>query len=129
MRLAQDLYEGVEIGPEGAVGLITYMRTDSTRVSRHRATEARKYVQMLFGDEFVAKTIQLYGDGKSKNAQEAHEAIRPTDPTRRPEHIQTLSLRRSVQALSAHLAAVHCVADVAGCFRYDHCRFRSRRPP
>jgi DNA topoisomerase-1 len=88
MRLAQDLYEGVELGPEGAVGLITYMRTDSTRVSETSATEARKYVQMLFGNEFVANTIQLYGDGKSKNAQEAHEAIRPTDPTRRPEHIQ-----------------------------------------
>ncbi len=88
MRLAQDLYEGVELGPEGAVGLITYMRTDSTRVSETAAGQARDYVKMLFGDEFVAKTIQLYGDGKSKNAQEAHEAIRPTDPTRRPEHIQ-----------------------------------------
>jgi DNA topoisomerase-1 len=88
MRLAQNLYEGVELGPEGAVGLITYMRTDSTRVSEVSATQARDYVQMLFGKEFVAKNIQLYGDGKSKNAQEAHEAIRPTDPTRRPEHIQ-----------------------------------------
>jgi DNA topoisomerase-1 len=88
MRLAQDLYEGVELGDEGAVGLITYMRTDSTRVSEVSAVQARDYVQMLFGKEFVAKTIQLYGDGKSKNAQEAHEAIRPTDPTRRPEHIQ-----------------------------------------
>ncbi len=88
MRLAQNLYEGVDIGPEGAVGLITYMRTDSTRVSETAAGQARDYVKMLFGDDFVAKTIQLYGDGKSKNAQEAHEAIRPTDPTRRPEHIQ-----------------------------------------
>src|SRR5205823_4823290 len=88
MRLAQDLYEGIEIGPEGAVGLITYMRTDSTRVSPTAAEHARDYLKMLFGDDFVAKTIQLYGDGKSKNAQEAHEAIRTTDPTRRPEHIQ-----------------------------------------
>src|SRR5467141_1116840 len=80
MRLAQDLYEGVELGPEGAVGLITYMRTDSTRVSEISATQARDYVRTLFGPEFVAKNIQLYGDGKSKNAQEAHEAIRPTDP-------------------------------------------------
>ncbi|HEY4953691.1 MAG TPA: type I DNA topoisomerase [Gemmatimonadaceae bacterium] len=88
MRLAQDLYEGVELGDEGAVGLITYMRTDSTRVSEVSATQARDYVKMLFGNDFVAKTLQLYGDGKSKNAQDAHEAIRPTDPTRRPEHIQ-----------------------------------------
>jgi DNA topoisomerase-1 len=88
MRLAQDLYEGVDIGDEGAVGLITYMRTDSTRVSEVSAAQARDYVQMLFGEEFVAKSVQLYGDGKSKNAQEAHEAIRPTDATRRPEHIQ-----------------------------------------
>jgi DNA topoisomerase I len=88
MRLAQDLYEGVEIGPEGAVGLITYMRTDSTRVSETAASQARDYVKMLFGEEFVARTVQLYGDGKSKNAQEAHEAVRPTDPTRRPEHIE-----------------------------------------
>jgi len=88
MRLAQDLYEGVEVGEDGAVGLITYMRTDSTRVSEVSATQARDYVQMLFGKEFVSKTLQLYGDGKSKNAQDAHEAIRPTDPTRRPEHIQ-----------------------------------------
>ncbi len=88
MRLAQNLYEGVELGPEGAVGLITYMRTDSTRVSEVSATQARDYVKLLFGQEFVSTNIQLYGDGKSKNAQEAHEAIRPTDPTRRPEHIQ-----------------------------------------
>jgi DNA topoisomerase-1 len=88
MRLAQDLYEGVEVGEEGAVGLITYMRTDSTRISEISATQAREYVQTLFGKEFVASSIQLYGDGKSKNAQDAHEAIRPTDPTRRPDAIK-----------------------------------------
>ncbi|MEO7368018.1 MAG: type I DNA topoisomerase, partial [Gemmatimonadaceae bacterium] len=88
MRLAQDLYEGVEVGEEGGVGLITYMRTDSTRVSETSATQARDYVQTLFGKEFVSSSIQLYGDGKSKNAQDAHEAIRPTDPTRRPDAIK-----------------------------------------
>jgi DNA topoisomerase-1 len=87
MRLAQDLYEGVDIGPEGAVGLITYMRTDSTRVSETSATQARDYVKMMYGPEYQSSALQLYGDGKSKNAQDAHEAIRPTDPTRRPEHI------------------------------------------
>jgi DNA topoisomerase I len=87
MRLAQDLYEGIEIGPEGSVGLITYMRTDSTRVSEASATQARDYVAMMYGEEFRSASLQLYGDGKAKNAQDAHEAIRPTDPTRRPEHI------------------------------------------
>ena len=87
MRLAQDLYEGVDIGPEGAVGLITYMRTDSTRVSETSAGQARDYVRLMYGEEYQSASIQLYGDGKSKNTQDAHEAIRPTDPTRRPEHI------------------------------------------
>lgn len=87
MRLAQDLYEGVEIGPEGAVGLITYMRTDSTRVSETSAVQARDYVKLMYGAEYQSASVQLYGDGKAKNTQDAHEAIRPTDPTRRPEHI------------------------------------------
>jgi len=88
MRVAQDLYEGIEIGAEGAVGLITYMRTDSTRVAESAAGQAREYLRTLFGEEFVCKTPQLYGDGKSKNAQDAHEAIRPTDPTRRPDALK-----------------------------------------
>ena len=87
MRLAQDLYEGIEIGPEGSVGLITYMRTDSTRVSETSAAQAREYIGMMYGPEFQSASIQLYGDGKAKNTQDAHEAIRPTDPTRRPDHI------------------------------------------
>lgn len=87
MRLAQDLYEGIEIGPEGSVGLITYMRTDSTRVSELSAQQARDYVAMMYGKEYQSAALQLYGDGKAKNAQDAHEAIRPTEPTRRPEHI------------------------------------------
>ena len=88
MRVAQDLYEGIDIGPEGAVGLITYMRTDSTRVAESAATQAQDYLRVLFGKEFLAKGIQLYGDGKSKNAQDAHESVRPTDPTRRPDDIR-----------------------------------------
>ncbi|MEO8193825.1 MAG: type I DNA topoisomerase [Gemmatimonadales bacterium] len=87
MRLAQDLYEGIEIGPEGSVGLITYMRTDSTRVSELSASQARDYVALMYGKEYQSPSLQLYGDGKSKNTQDAHEAIRPTDPTRRPEHV------------------------------------------
>jgi DNA topoisomerase-1 len=88
MRVAQDLYEGVEMGDEGAAGLITYMRTDSTRVAESAAIQARDYLRTLFGDSFLAKAPQLYGDAKSKNTQDAHEGIRPTDPTRRPETVK-----------------------------------------
>ena len=88
MRIAQDLYEGVELGSEGAVGLITYMRTDSTRVAESAAGAARDYLRSLFGAEFLADGMRLYGDGKGKNTQDAHEAIRPTDPTRRPDEVR-----------------------------------------
>ncbi|HEX6251790.1 MAG TPA: type I DNA topoisomerase, partial [Gemmatimonadaceae bacterium] len=89
MQTAQRLYEGVELGKEGAVGLITYMRTDSTRVSEGAAGEAQKWLRQTFGPESVAKAPQLYGGGKGKaRTQDAHEAIRPTDPTRRPEDVK-----------------------------------------
>jgi DNA topoisomerase-1 len=88
MRLAQDLYEGIELGSEGGVGLITYMRTDSTRVAESAATAARDHLRVLFGQEYLAPQAQLYGDGKAKNAQDAHEGIRPTDPSRRPELVK-----------------------------------------
>lgn len=88
MRLAQDLYEGIDIGPEGAVGLITYMRTDSTRVAESAADAARSYIRTLFGAEFLADGPRLFGDGKGKNTQDAHEAVRPTDPTRRPDAVR-----------------------------------------
>ena len=89
MRVAQSLYEGVEVGEESAVGLITYMRTDSTRIAESAAGQARDYLRGLFGAEFLASAPQLYADGKkAKNTQDAHEAIRPTDPARRPDHIR-----------------------------------------
>jgi DNA topoisomerase-1 len=88
MRVAQDLYEGIDIGPEGAVGLITYMRTDSTRVAESAAAQAREYLRGLFGAEYLAAGLQLYGDGKAKNTQDAHESVRPTDPTRRPDELR-----------------------------------------
>src|SRR6202048_312074 len=88
MRLAQDLYEGIEIGEEGAVGLITYMRTDSTRVAPSAADQARDYIKLMYGQQYLPDAPRLYTDGKAKNAQDAHESIRPTDPTRRPEHIR-----------------------------------------
>ena len=87
MRVAQDLYEGVELGSEGAVGLITYMRTDSTRVAESAAAAARDYLKTLFGKEFLADGMRLYGDGKQRT-QDAHEAVRPTDPTHRPDEVR-----------------------------------------
>lgn len=87
MRVAQDLYEGIELGDEGAVGLISYMRTDSTRIAEVAAAQARDHLRTLFGKEFLADGPQLYGGGK-KNTQDAHEAIRPTDPARRPEQVK-----------------------------------------
>jgi DNA topoisomerase-1 len=88
MRLAQNLYEGIELGKsEGAVGLITYMRTDSSRVAESAADAAREYLRGHFAAEFLAKEKQLYGAGKDSNAQDAHEGIRPTDPSRAPESV------------------------------------------
>lgn len=89
MRLAQDLYEGIDLGDEGATGLITYMRTDSTRVAPTAAELAREYLHTLFGKESLASGPQLYG--KAANAtktQDAHEAVRPTDPARRPDTLK-----------------------------------------
>jgi len=87
MRLAQDLYEGIDIGAEGAVGLITYMRTDSPRISEVAAAAARETLKAEFGESFLAATPQLYPSGKA-NAQDAHEGVRPTDPARKPDQLQ-----------------------------------------
>ena len=89
MRLAQNLYEGIEVSrAEGAVGLITYMRTDSTRVSASAVTPAREWLTNQYSAEFLAKTPMFYGAAEATNAQDAHEGIRPTDPTRTPESVQ-----------------------------------------
>ena len=124
MRVAQDLYEGIEIGDEGAVGLITYMRTDSTRVAESAAQQARDYLRMLFGEEFVCKTPQLYGERKIKEragGAREHSSDGSDASSRRDEEV---SERRPVQALSAHLAALHGVADDAGGLRHDDRRLR-----
>ncbi len=85
MLIAQQLYEGVELGPLGSVGLITYMRTDSTRVANEAQEEARKYVTEVFGKAFIpAKARQV----SRKGAQDAHEAIRPTSAYRHPDEIK-----------------------------------------
>ncbi len=86
MTLAQQLYEGIEVGAEGATGLITYMRTDSTRISNEAMTEARELIQSRFGSEYLPATPNVYKTQKA--AQEAHEAVRPTSATRDPESIR-----------------------------------------
>ena len=86
MVVAQQLYEGVEIGKEGAVGLITYMRTDSFRVAQEAQEWARKFIEKTFGKDYLPEKPPVY---KSKaSAQEAHEAIRPTYANRKPEAVK-----------------------------------------
>lgn len=86
MTLAQQLYEGVEIGAEGPTGLITYMRTDSPRISHEAMAEAREVIHARFGPEYLPPTPNVYKTQKA--AQEAHEAIRPTSAARDPESIR-----------------------------------------
>jgi DNA topoisomerase-1 len=85
MMLAQRLYEGVDLGDEGPVGLITYMRTDSTRVAKEAVKEARTFINGRFGKDFVPQRAPVYKRGKM--AQDAHEAIRPTSVARNPEDV------------------------------------------
>ena len=77
MSIAQRLYEGVNLGPDGAVGLITYMRTDSVRISADAEAAAKEYIQNTFGNEYAPAQTPKY-TSKSTNMQDAHEAVRPT---------------------------------------------------
>ena len=86
MAIAQSLYEGVELGEEGAVGLITYMRTDSVRISDEAKNWAREYVRDTYGKEYLPETPNFYKTKKS--AQDAHEAIRPTGIEHSPERVK-----------------------------------------
>lgn len=86
MRTAQQLYEGVDVG-QGAVGLITYMRTDSVSLSDDAVIEIRHYIDNKIGSEYLPSATKIYKT-KSKNAQEAHEAIRPTSVYRTPEAVK-----------------------------------------
>jgi len=85
MRLAQDLYEGIELGADGSTGLITYMRTDSTRISAEAEGKVQEWIKGNLGDKYLGKPRK---EKARPGAQEAHEAIRPTDPNRRPEAIR-----------------------------------------
>jgi DNA topoisomerase-1 len=85
MMLAQKLYQGIELGSEGPVALITYMRTDSTRIAPEALTACRSHIKSAYGDRYLPDTPNLYAKGKS--AQDAHEAIRPTDLSYTPESV------------------------------------------
>ncbi len=86
MKAAQELYEGIEVGEMGAVGLITYMRTDSLRISEEARTAATAFIQQRYGAKYLPDKPRFY---KSKsNAQDAHEAIRPTMPDMFPEKVK-----------------------------------------
>ena len=86
MMIAQQLYEGVELPGEGSVGLITYMRTDSTRVSEQALTEVREFIGQRFGAEFLPEKPNYYR--AKKDAQDAHEAIRPTSMQYHPDEVR-----------------------------------------
>jgi DNA topoisomerase-1 len=131
MRLAQQLYEGVDYG-EGAVGLITYMRTDSVNLANEAIAEIRQVAGKLFGAESVAPEPRIYKT-KSRNAQEAHEAVRPTSAAIAPQLIEgridpdqhklyTLIWKRAVASQMAHAVfdtvAVDLLAGADGAQRH-----------
>lgn len=89
MQIAQELYEGIDLGRGERVGLITYMRTDSLSLAERAVAEAREVIGDLYGKEHVPAKPRVY-KSKAKNAQEAHEAIRPTDLTRRPQDLKNI---------------------------------------
>ncbi len=86
MSIAQDLYEGIDMGSEGSEGLITYMRTDAVNVAPEAIQAARSYIKSEFGPEYIPEQPRIYAS--KKTAQEAHEAIRPTNVQRDPERIK-----------------------------------------
>ncbi|MBU1102511.1 type I DNA topoisomerase [Patescibacteria group bacterium] len=87
MQIAQQLYEGIDLGPEGSVGLITYMRTDSLNLAKDAIEDIRNYIGKIFGKNYLPPSPKFYKT-KSKGAQEAHEAIRPSSISLAPEDLK-----------------------------------------
>src|SRR5438067_2533143 len=122
MRLAQDLYEGIELGAEGSTGLITYMRTDSTRISAEAEGKVGSWIKNQLGERYLGRPRS---DKARVGAQEAHEAIRPTEPARRPEDIRRflsneqfrlyeMIWRRFVASRMAPAQYANTVAEIQG---------------
>lgn len=123
MMVAQQLYEGVELGDEGPTGLITYMRTDSLNLAQEAVTKAREAITSMFGADYALPEGREFSK-KSKGAQEAHEAIRPTDPARTPESVAshvtpeqlkvyTLVWRRMIASQMAQARLNHTIVEIA----------------
>ena len=123
MRIAQQLYEGVDVGTGGPVGLITYMRTDSVTVSREAQEAARRFIGANYGPEYVPAKVPFYRSKAS--AQGAHEAIRPTDVNLTPEQVKpylddrslrlyTLIWRRFIASQTASAEEMRTTVDVTG---------------
>ncbi|HEY8601862.1 MAG TPA: type I DNA topoisomerase [Thermomicrobiales bacterium] len=123
MSVAQQLYEGVQVGAEGNVGLITYMRTDATTIAAEAQAEARAFIAKQWGDQFLPASPPRYA-GKVQNAQEAHEAIRPTSTMRTPKSLRphlspqqdklyTLIWRRFVASQMASAIVEQTTVDIA----------------
>jgi len=89
MQIAQKLYEGIEIGSDGAVGLITYMRTDSVRISDDAQVAAKDFIINNYGEKYYPSTPNNYVKSGKKNVQDAHEAIRPSYPERTPQSLKS----------------------------------------
>lgn len=89
MQIAQKLYEGIELGSDGAVGLITYMRTDSVRISDDAQVAAKEFIGENYGEKYYPETPNDYVKAGKKNVQDAHEAIRPSYPSRTPQSIKS----------------------------------------
>ncbi|MCX6167876.1 MAG: type I DNA topoisomerase [Ignavibacteriales bacterium] len=88
MMLAQQLYEGIDLGTEGTTGLITYMRTDSTRLSEDVVSEARNFINEKYGEKYLPEKAKIYDQKNKKNVQDAHEAVRPTSLKYTPEFVK-----------------------------------------
>ncbi|MCE9629755.1 MAG: topoisomerase DNA-binding C4 zinc finger domain-containing protein [Planctomycetia bacterium] len=124
MRIAQQLYEGIDLPDEGRVGLITYMRTDSTNLSREAVEMARGYLKKRLGDAYVPEKPRSY-TSSNESAQEAHEAIRPTDASRDPDSIASAL---SDEQLKVYRLIWQCfVACQAADAEWDSTSVRMRR--
>ena len=122
MKAAQELYEGVELGELGAMGLITYMRTDSLRISEDARREGNEYIRARYGEQYLPEKARYYKS--RKGAQDAHEAIRPSVPSLAPEQVKPhltsdqyrlykLIWERFIASLMANCVQDTCQADIA----------------
>ncbi len=122
MKAAQELYEGVELGEQGAMGLITYMRTDSLRISEDARREGNEYIKQRYGEQYLPEKARYYKS--RKGAQDAHEAIRPSVPSLTPDQVKPflsndqyrlykLIWERFIASLMANCVQDTCQADIA----------------